>query len=97
MHGFVGAGRYDAAVADVDVANLTVDAVGGIVDLTAGKLDQHGRMFFRGSDGGFEGGKHVDGARQACGAAEIAQRQRDHAVAAHELPLVIDAGVPTGI
>ena len=33
--------RHDAAVADVDVANLAVDAVAGIVDLAAGQLDEH--------------------------------------------------------
>ena len=36
-----GGGRDDAAVRDVDVAHLAVDAVRGIVDFAAGELDQH--------------------------------------------------------
>ena len=34
-------GRDDAAVLDVDIANLAIDPVRGIVDFAAGKLDEH--------------------------------------------------------
>src|SRR6188768_2048612 len=37
----LGGGRHDAAVHDIDVANLSVHIVRGVVDLAAGQLDHH--------------------------------------------------------
>ena len=39
----VGIGGDDAAVADIDIADDAVDAVGRVVDFSAGELDQHVR------------------------------------------------------
>src|SRR5262249_61447847 len=66
--------RYDFAVLDIDVADLATHFICGIIDFSAGKLDEHSRET-PDLECGFDGREHV-GRKRKLGAAEILKRQR---------------------